>query len=189
MNNYNNNNNYSVLNQSDPFYVVQSNTFKDEEFKWWFKDLRQTLSDVEKDVKDLADSIVVVEKFPEKFGNISQQELDARRRFIKESRTTIDSVKNDITSIQTRQKLEDDKRSELLFTEKRHNIERESKYDGIRRAVDEDNQDFLRDNMQQQQQLFAQQDQGLDQIGEDIGILRNYAEVMNTELVSQAGYV
>eukprot|EP01133_Synstelium_polycarpum_P020811 gene20811-24996_t len=155
------------------------------EFKWSFKELKNVLRDVELDLKDLADSIIVVEKFPERFGNISPQELESRKRFIRETKDTIDGVKADINSQQTNQKLEQDKRSELLLTERKHNIERGSKYDGIRRAVDEDNQDFLRENMQQQQQLFAQQDQGLDVIREDVVILGNMVNTMGEEIKSQ----
>ncbi|GAM24091.1 hypothetical protein SAMD00019534_072660 [Acytostelium subglobosum LB1] len=161
-----------------------TNTFRNEEFRWCQQELKKVLKDIDDDIKDLYDSIIVVEKFPDRF-RLSQAEIETRKRFIRDSKATVDGVVNDMTSPEVAGKIEQDKRAELLFSEKKQNMQRESKYSGIQRAVEEDNNEFLRGNVRIQEDMIREQDAGLEQLGERVGILGEMGKTMSSELKSQ----
>ncbi|EFA81010.1 putative syntaxin 10 [Heterostelium album PN500] len=160
--------------------LLDTNTFKNEEFRWSQNELKRILNDVEADINDLMDSILVVEKFPDRF-NIDMMEIEKRKRFIRESRAAVDDVKRDMSSQQVTAKIERDKQNELLNTERRQNMQRESKYSGINRAYEEDTNEFLRENMQIQQEYFNNQDQELEELAQGVAIIGEMGHAMKNE--------
>ena len=51
------------------------------------------------------------------------------------------------------------------------------------------NQDFVQENKQQQQVLFQEQDQHLDQLDRSLSTIGQMAQSINTELEEQSKYV
>ncbi|EGG22535.1 putative syntaxin 10 [Cavenderia fasciculata] len=164
--------------------LLETNTATNDEFKWTTKELKKRVRRHEETLRDLSNSNIVAEKFREKY-LLTFDEIESRKRFVREANATLDIIKQDFNSPTTHQKIESDKQKELLYSEKRMNIEQDSRYSGLQRAVEEDNNDYLRDNMMMQQRYYEDQDQGLDILSQNVMELGEMTKVMETEIKSQ----
>eukprot|EP01132_Coremiostelium_polycephalum_P005609 gene5609-6981_t len=200
----------TIANESqDPYYIAQqtiessvralsssfdkwkslvhtTNTHVDREFKWASRDLRRGIKNLDVDISDIEDSISVVEKFPNRFP-LGPNELEKRKQFVNQVKQTLEFVKQEMNNPDVIQKIEADKRQELMEFERRQNIEQSSRMSGMHRAAEDFNNEFLRDQVSQQQALIAKQDEGLDQLGEEIQTLGAISKDMDSEIKLHTG--
>jgi len=166
--------------------IFNTNTYTDKEFRWASRELRKLIATLTENIDDIHDTIKICEKFPAKY-NISTDEIEKRKSFVRDVRAKINEVNRDFEDPQYNRKIEDDKSKELLSNERRTNIEKSSRFEGLRRAHEEDNNDFLRENAQMQQKLIQQQDEGFDMLHEQVRDLGEMSKVMESELKLEAG--
>ncbi|EGC37988.1 hypothetical protein DICPUDRAFT_93942 [Dictyostelium purpureum] len=166
--------------------VFETNTYTNKEFKWTRKEMKKVLQDIEDDLSDIEEVIGTIEKFPGRY-HLLPGELQRRKSFANDVRTQINRIKSSLNDPSILRKIEDDKTKELLTADRINQIEKTSRFDGLKRAHEEDNRDYVRDNHQFQQQLYQQQDQGLDEMHTNLIDLKEMGENMHTELKVQAG--
>ncbi|GAM26381.1 hypothetical protein SAMD00019534_095560, partial [Acytostelium subglobosum LB1] len=171
------------LHQRWSTLLKHSNTYQSKEFQWCQTEINVVIKHINEDIEDLKKTIDVVLANPSRF-NVSASELDARKRFIRQATITVEQVSNDIKSPQTITKIEQDKRSSLMpVDQKQHRNNQQHQV--MKQIVEEDNNDFLRNNLQLQQQMMREQDQSLDELSESIKYLGKIGMTMTTELTSQ----
>ncbi|KAN0000584.1 hypothetical protein ACTFIZ_001044 [Dictyostelium cf. discoideum] len=166
--------------------LFNTNTYTNKEFKWYNKEIRKVLAVIEEDIGDILEAIGTIEKFPGRYV-LAPGELDRRKLFANDVKIKINEIKEDLQSPRALAKIEEDKQNELLSSEKRNMIERGGKFEGLRRAHDEDNRDFLREQAGYQRELMNRQDEGLDQMKDDVQILGEMGKAMHSELKIQEG--
>ncbi|CAE7553413.1 STX6 [Symbiodinium natans] len=155
------------------------NTARSERFKELHSELAGELEQLSLDLDDIHATISMVEGNRGTF-QISDAELASRRRFVADSRQTLDQLQKDIRGPQTRAKLESDQKALLSSSASsaRAREERQS------RAV-QDNQAFLDRQRQQQAQMMARQDEDLTELSLSAQRLGNTAQILNVELKEQ----
>ncbi|CAE7242200.1 Syntaxin-6 [Symbiodinium microadriaticum] len=155
------------------------NTARSERFKELHSELAGELEQLSLDLDDIHATISMVEGNRGTF-QISDAELASRRRFVTESRQTLEQLQKDMRGPQTRAKLESDQKALLssAASSARAREERQS------RAV-QDNQAFLDRQRQQQAQLMARQDEDLTELSLSAQRLGNTAQILNVELKEQ----
>lgn len=82
-----------------------SNTAGKEEFNWTTNEIKNNVRSVEWDLEDLEETIGIVESNPSKF-TLSSNEISSRKAFITNIKKNVQSIKDDITSSDTKAKVE-----------------------------------------------------------------------------------
>lgn len=180
---------------SDPFYVAKdevqtgvkkvkaahsewkdllerTNTAKSRRFADLQSEIHTELSQLEFDLNDMDATIAIVEQNPEKFPGVTEGgELQSRKAFLTNTRSTIAEIRDSLKSKKTLAKVEADKR-ELL------NVADQEK----RRKIEQQNERFLGEERETQQQIMRQQDQNLTELSRCAERLNATAHVINNEL-------
>eukprot|EP01113_Clastostelium_recurvatum_P004739 TRINITY_DN1208_c0_g1_i2.p1 TRINITY_DN1208_c0_g1~~TRINITY_DN1208_c0_g1_i2.p1 ORF type:complete len:251 (-),score=44.44 TRINITY_DN1208_c0_g1_i2:72-824(-) len=188
----------------DPFYVVKeevqqsvngvtalykrwrelletTNTANNDEFKWTTNELKSGIKSIEWDLQDLDDTISIVESNRQKF-KLEQQEVENRKKFINDTKSTIKRMKEDLQAASTKGKQEHDKREALMGSRKGAG----GRFDALDQAIISDNQDYIDDQASRQQQLMHDQDQDLTQLSNTVSTLGQMGQAISSELSVQS---
>lgn len=140
-------------------------------------ELRSNVRSAEWDLEDLEESVSVVRNNPARFG-LHIGELDARVAYIRETRLKLADFKNEIEGPHVNEKLlaMDSMPAKKPSSYQPNRFNKREAYD---------NPGYGRYS-QQQQQLLHQQDQGLEQIGKNVGQLKQISRAIGNELDDQA---
>jgi len=159
-----------------------SNTAHNDEFKWTTNELKSGIKSIEWDLQDLDDTIGIVESNRQKF-KLEQQEVESRKKFITDTKSTIKRMKDDLQAATTKGKQDNDKRDSLMGP--RRNGANGRRMDAIDQAIVADHQDFIDEQQQRQAQLIQDQDQGLDQLSTTVSVLGDMGRAIGSELEVQ----
>jgi len=142
-------------------------------------ELRSNVRSAEWDLEDLEESVSVVRNNPTRFG-LHVQELDSRVGFIRETRIKLSDFKNEIEGPHVNEKL-------LAMDSMPVKKQSYPAPNRFKKTYDQgyENPGYGRYS-QQQQQLLHQQDQGLEQIGKNVGQLKQISRAIGNELDDQA---
>lgn len=179
--------------KQDPFYVVKGKveklvlTLKADFGKWrdllensdtndgGFEELtmqlKMNVKTARVDLNDLQQTVNIVEKFRARFQDITDDELNKRRRFINNLSADVQEVENALESDRTLAKQKQDKDRSALFGKSLGQSPREQKNNKV--LVVQDN-------------LEAQQDVVLDDMSAALSRLENQGTSINTELRTHA---
>merc|ERR1712054_455171 len=179
----------------DPFYVVKEevqhaadtaeaiftrwqellknpNTAENDEFDWTTSELISNLKSIEGDLAALDETVSIVEKNLGRF-NLDAENIELRKRFIDDTRMRIQNIRSAIDHPTTHQKMERDRRAALQLG------------NATNTAAELRGNLILEDEKMEQQQLMAEQDEMMGEIGESVDRLQQVSLDMNAELVSQ----
>jgi syntaxin 6 len=190
----------------DPFYVVKeevqqsvsgvttlydrwqellksTNTAQNDEFKWTTTQIKNGIKSIEWDLQDLEETIGIVEGNRQRF-KLDVAEVESRKAFITETKATIKKMKDDLNNATTKGKMENDARSTLMGSKKPQTQE-QGKFDGLHKAIVEDNDQYINNSRQQMQATMDSQDQDLDAISRGAATLKEMGVTINNELLTQ----
>jgi len=189
----------------DPFYVVKeevqqsvngittlydrwqellktTNTATNDEFKWTTNQLRTGIKSIEWDLQDLEETIGIVESNRQKF-RLEQAEVDSRKKFIGETQYIIKKMKEELNNTQTKGKMENDQRSELMKNKSNRDVP--DRFAALDDAIKNDNDAYIRNQAQVQDQIIRQQDTDLDDLGQVVNVLGQMGNQIHSELDQQ----
>ncbi|EDQ91699.1 uncharacterized protein MONBRDRAFT_22769 [Monosiga brevicollis MX1] len=149
-----------------------------EELEWTTKELRTSLKGIDWDLEDLAETVVIAEKEPEKF-KLSHTELAARRQFIERSRRDVQEMVDGTNPAKIKAKRDASDKANLMGGSKYN------RYEKLEREIQEDNQNFIDDQHQTQGMIMREQDTQLQEVGQTIGVLRQMGQMIGDELEDQ----
>lgn len=152
--------------------LKNTNTAENDEFDWTTTELISNLKSIEQDLGALDETVSIVEKNLGRF-NLDHENIHLRKRFIEDTRTRIQAIRGAIDHPATHQKMERDRRAALAL---------DSATDT---AADLRGNLVLEDEKMEQQQLMAEQDEMMGEIGESVDRLQMVAIDMNEELTTQ----
>jgi chromosome segregation ATPase len=139
-------------------------------------ELRSNVRSAEWDLEDLEESVSVVKNNPQRFG-LDLGELDLRATFIRDSRLKLQSMKNEIEGPHVNERL----LAMESMPKPNTSFGRSSRFQNN----SYENPSYGRFS-QQQQQLMREQDGELDQIGKNVGQLKQISRAIGNELDDQA---
>ena len=140
--------------------------------------LRQQVNAIETDVKDLAQTIVIVEQNRVRFTSITDEELSSRKQFVDTTKSTLATYSSTLRSAQN--KLNSDNRKDLMPAAGPSRFSSAAATSGTR-----EQDDYVSSAAQQQQQLIRQQDVVLEDMDAALARLGNISNDINAELVEQ----
>ncbi|KAH3743136.1 syntaxin 10 L-like [Pelomyxa schiedti] len=146
------------------------------------KDLTDAARNIEWDLQDLEDSVGVVEANRHKF-TIDATELAARKDFIVKSREALVKVQQDLNSPETALKLQTDSRAALM--KKREAPAATNRFAKLEKQIEENNQEFINNQVQAQEQIKQEQDKNLDRLHSTVKTIDAMGRVMSDELATQ----
>ncbi|XP_052093447.1 syntaxin-6-like [Mytilus californianus] len=152
-----------------------------EEYDWTTNELRNSLRSIDWDLEDLEETIDIVEKNLKKF-KIDESELEDRRSFIRRTRVSVKSMKDNLSSKQTKGKDETNVRQALLSNGPNRPHD---KYTRLDQEMERSNQRYIEDTSQQQQLIMRTQDDNMDLISKSVGSLKNMSQQIGSELEEQ----
>lgn len=152
-----------------------------EEYDWTTNELRNSLRSIDWDLEDLEETIDIVEKNLKKF-KIDESELEDRRSFIRRTRVSVKSMKDNLSSKQTKGKDETNVRQALLSNGPNRPHD---KYTRLDQEMERSNQRYIEDTSQQQQLIMRTQDDNMDLISKSVGSLKNMSQQIGNELEEQ----
>lgn len=173
-----------------------------EEYEWTKSELLSGLRSIDWDLKDLEETITIVQSNRAKFG-LSDEEIESRRDFVDGTRKTIATIRAEVTAADTNDttaKPASSAKRVGLLPKKKAGTERESLLasDGasaggpskltsikVDQAAHADNSRFISEQQQQQQMVMQQQDTQLDVISSSVSRLKEMGQEINTELKHQ----
>ncbi|KAK4526050.1 hypothetical protein GAYE_SCF19G3961 [Galdieria yellowstonensis] len=199
----------SSPSQQDPFYVVRdqvkeslvsirdiferwkrllfsTNTATSEEFDWLHTQLQNSLRSVYLDLQELQKTVNVVERNPVKF-NLSQFEVDSRKRFVSETMNELENIKSTLQSSRTLQKLEADKKQALgggasSLAVKKSSVFEDERKERAARNMERLNDQYIQDEAARQESLVEQQDGNLDELANAVIRIGNMGKEIHQEL-------
>ena len=140
--------------------------------------LRQQVNGIETDVKDLAQTIVIVEQNRVRFTSISDEELASRKAFVDTTKQSLATYTSTLRSAQN--KLNNDNRKDLMPAAGPSRFSSAAATSGNR-----EQDDYVSSAAQQQQTLIKQQDVVLEDMDAALARLSNISNDINAELVEQ----
>jgi len=147
--------------------------------------LRQQVSAIDTDCKDLGQTIIIVEQNRSRFPTISDTELSSRRSFVSTTLTTLATYNAELR--RSAQRAANDNRKQLM--QPTHNTASSSSQSRFSQAAssqrDREQDDYVASASQQQQTLIKQQDVVLDDMDQALARLGNISNDINAELVEQ----
>jgi hypothetical protein len=162
--------------------LFSANTAKSERFKHLHSEIAGELEGIREDLDGISLAMKVVESDRARYP-VDDAEVAARHEFLRTSREAAEAVRKDVKSSHTTQKLESDRRDFLLHTTKSASevdLE-EGKASALARAAAA-NDAFLGLQRREQEQIYAQQDDYLVDIGRSAERLKMAAHEMGTEI-------
>eukprot|EP00118_Oscarella_pearsei_P024676 m.306573 g.306573 ORF g.306573 m.306573 type:complete len:251 (+) comp41361_c0_seq1:337-1089(+) len=153
-----------------------------QEYDWVTQELRNGIKSIEWDLEDLEETIRAVESNPGKF-RIDPGEIQTRRGFVSETKRKVKGIREDLNSSSTKSKVEQTKRKDLIG---RPSGKSQSRYDKLDNELERNNQDFIEEQVQQQQAVMKEQDVQLEMVGQSVGVLKQMGEQIGNELDDQA---
>jgi len=183
----------------DPFYVVKekvqelqatlqsdfdrwkeilenTNTAGNKEFAPLTQTIKVTLKKLNIDLNDLSQTIEIVSTNRQRFKDIDDKELDSRKRFVNDTKASIQNYEDTLNAIRTKSKLERDSRDQLYAKE---NAQRRSAKE---REQERAGNDFIADRAQTQVQVHHQQNEVLDDMVSALDRLGSMAGTIGSEL-------
>ena len=85
-----------------------------DEYNWTTNELRNNLRSIEWDLEDLDETVGIVEANPRKF-NIDISEVNQRKQFIKQTRDSVNNIKEHMNSPSAKAKVENSSRDVSYF--------------------------------------------------------------------------
>lgn len=168
--------------------ILDRSDFNENELEWTASEINRNLKSVDWDVQDLEESINAVANHPTKF-SIDATELANRRRFVQDTKDTIQRIRTALSSPETAARIESLKKKQLLNREKASSNKRTPSKVAYERFEEEERrrstENFIENRYDQQQRVLAQQDQDLEQLGASVRTVREVATVINEELKNQ----
>ncbi|EDO43377.1 predicted protein [Nematostella vectensis] len=152
-----------------------------DEYNWTTNELRNNIRSIEWDLEDLDETIGIVEANPRKF-NMDPAELNTRKSFVKQTRDSINSIKDHMNSPVAKTKVENSSRDALMGGK---NNRPQDKYSRLDREIERSNQTFIDDQQQQQSLLMQQQDEQLEMVGHSVGVLKTMGRKIGDEVDEQ----
>lgn len=154
--------------------LENSNTAENREFGKLTHSIKVSLKKLKVDLKDLSQTINIVEGNRLRFSDISDDELLKRRTFVNNTKAMAQEVTDTLRSDRTKRKIESDRNLQNSTTLSPMDRER-------RRQEDE----FVGSRVQSAQLLQNRQDVVLDDMSAALARLGDVADTMNVELESQ----
>ncbi|KAK5581163.1 hypothetical protein RB653_001192 [Dictyostelium firmibasis] len=145
--------------------LCETNTFSNKEFKWYSKEIRKLIYNIEIDIIDITNAIKSIENNNEKenYKNITKQELKRRNSFIKESTIEIYNIKIKISHEDVIKKLNNDKdniNNDKNFQCKINDSNNYKNY--IKDQNEIQNKEFLNEQIEYRKTLIDKQEKGLN---------------------------
>ena len=169
----------SLLRVRSDFSRFDSLSTRSADYATLLASLRQSVTGIETDVKDLAQTIVIVEQNRARFTSISDDELAGRKQFVDSTRATLATYTSTLRTAQN--KLNNDNRKELMpAAAGASRFSSAAQQSGTR-----EQDDYVSSAAQQQQQLIRQQDVVLEDMDAALARLGNISNDINAELVEQ----
>lgn len=186
----------SATAAKDPFYVVKdkvqvlvkqlkldydkwkdllenTNTSTNPDFGKASQAVKLSVKTIRMNLNDLSQTVAIVEKKRERFTNIDDEELASRKRFINDTKASVQDVQNTMTSERTKNKIKSDR------------LVKKPPASAVDRARDEDSNRYVEQKAQQAQLLEQKQDVVLDDMSAALARLGDVAMTIGTELESQ----
>ncbi|XP_073243347.1 uncharacterized protein [Porites lutea] len=152
-----------------------------DEYNWTTNELRNNLRSIEWDLEDLDETVGIVEANPRKF-NIDISEVNQRKLFIKQTRDSVNNIKEHMNSPSAKAKVENSSRDALLG---RRNDKPTDRYSRLDKEIENSNQSFITDQQQQQELMIQAQDDQLDMVGHSVGVLKTMGKRIGDEIEEQ----
>eukprot|EP00795_Rhopilema_esculentum_P010989 gene10989-19828_t len=159
-----------------------ANTSGKEELNWTTNEIKNSIRSVEWDLEDLEETIGIVETNPGKF-TLPKDEIETRKGFIQNVKRTVQSIKEEVHSSETRVKIEKNNRQALVGPVK---YQSGNKYSRLDNEMEKSNQRFIDDAQSQQQVLMRRQDEQLTDVGHSVGVLKSIGVRIDNELEEQS---
>jgi len=186
----------------DPFYVVKDeveqslvgmedlftkwhnilrneNTAQSDEFRWLSTELKKVVDSIEWEVKDLQETISIVEDNPDKF-SIEPYEIDNRKNFVKTVQSKLELVKREMNAPGTHTKMQQDEKDSLMKTSAK-----QTRYAKLEQEIEGDNDKFIEGEQVKQQLIEKEQEQYLDKLDVTADTLGNIGRSISDELRDQ----
>jgi len=160
------------------FSRFESLSSRSGEFTPLLNQLKQQISAIDTDCKDLAQTIVIVESNRARFPSISENELNSRKQFVSESQQQLNSYQEQLR--RSAQKAAGDNRRDLMAPGQSSRFN-----SAAAQQVNREQDDYVSSAQNQQQALMKQQDLVLDDMDGALARLANINEDINTELTEQ----
>lgn len=181
--------------QRDPFHVVKervqdrikqlsidftawkealntTNTYTNPQFKPLTQNIKVALKAISADLRDLDQTIKIVEQNRDKFRDISDHELSQRKKFVNETKAYVQEVVSTLQSPRTKGKIERDQNEAL--TRPATELSTFGSGRGMQAEYEREAAAFIEEKRLQQQQLEEQQDVVLDDMAaalERLGVM------------------
>jgi len=194
-----------MASMQDPFYVVKdevqqslggitalydrwkdllqtTNTAANDEFKWTTNELKSGLRSIEWDMNDLEETVRIVESNKTKF-KIDDSEVQSRKDFIQETKNKVTAIKDALQDTSTKGKMEKDQREVLLKKKP------SDKFSKMEKAIEDDNEDFIKNQQSQQLQIMKKQDDDLTRLSHTVENLKEIGSTITTTLEEQTDLI
>lgn len=184
----------------DPFYVVKdelsskienatsklklfqtlldsTDTATSPEFKDCRKSLARELKSCDKQLKDLAQTVDLVQKDRLQFAHIDDYELEQRKTYVKTVRHKLDEMKGTYGS--------DKVKAKMLADERKAIASRPASSLGATSGAQMENTNYIHDQQAQARMIINQQDEDLEELGQAVDRVGDMATNINQELKTQ----
>lgn len=155
--------------------LSSTNTATSDDFRAENANLKETLNSLSESANDLSSVVALVESRRAEFPHISDEELKARRAFVKATNRTIRGMKTQMASSSTQSKLASDQKEELLS---RKQMVVDAGGDSSRDA-------FVSSHAQTQELVREEQEDHLDAISSSLNTLQAVGTTIHEELEAQ----
>ncbi|KAI8889783.1 hypothetical protein K501DRAFT_170119, partial [Backusella circina FSU 941] len=140
---------------------------KNQELLWTADELNSLIEAIEQDLDDLEEAFQASKTDPSQF-NLTAKDMNARRRFLDQSRNTIQNIRNTLANPPKKKYSQNGKSPESSTS---YETERQN-----------DNSRFIESQQAQQMMMMQDQDQHLDAMGGTLVNLKEIAGTMNREI-------
>lgn len=191
------------MSLEDPFFVVrdevrQSLSTAQSQYSQWTilldsevdidkiqgaaAEVRNSIRSIEWDLEDLEQTIKIAEANPHKF-RLDYAELESRKQFIRDTRALVKKITDHLNSDAVKSRLESLKRKSLLSSAREKKPR--GRYSRLDEELERSNQDYIDNQLHQQQMVMARQDEQLDRVGTSVITLKRMGETIGDELDEQ----
>lgn len=143
---------------------------------------RGEMSQIHIDVKDLSQTITIVEENRSRFPSIDNRELDSRRAFVTDAKTSLAHFDDQIKRISSKAQQASNKRKQLLRGDDA--VGGGSRFaSSANEEASRGNDDFVASSRQSQLAIEAQQDEVMDDMSHALDRLRGIGDTIHQQLV------
>uniref|UniRef100_G3N4N2 t-SNARE coiled-coil homology domain-containing protein n=1 Tax=Gasterosteus aculeatus aculeatus TaxID=481459 RepID=G3N4N2_GASAC len=150
-----------------------------DELDWSANELRNCLRAIDWDLEDLSETISIVESNPGKF-RLADSELQERRGFVERTRTSVQEMKDQLSSPSAVAQAEKKNREALLTSSG------QDRSTGLEAHLVSANSKYLQEQQEQQQLIVQEQDEQLELVSGSIRVLKDMSGRIGDELDEQA---